>query len=93
MKEWLSFVQKEVVAGKHLQRKGSIRLITPRFEITATHPVILQTSKGGDRAIERRLGCIDVCFVYGEICSQDWKHDLHEFYIFQHFSRNAIQAT
>lgn len=34
-----SCVQEEVVAGKHPQREGNTGLITPRFEIAATHPV------------------------------------------------------
>ncbi len=55
-KERLSCVQEEVVTGKHPQREGNARLITPGFEIAATHPVILQAAKGGDGAVERRLG-------------------------------------
>ena len=38
-KRRLSCVQEEVVAGKHPQREGNTGLITPRFEIAATHPV------------------------------------------------------
>jgi len=55
-KKRLSCVQKEVVTGKHAQREGNTRLITPGFEIATTHPVILQTAKAGDEAVERRLG-------------------------------------
>ena len=49
-------LQEEVVTGKHPQREGNTRLITPGFEIAATHPAILQAAKGGDGAVERRLG-------------------------------------
>ena len=55
-KERLSCVQEEVVTGKHPQREGDIRLITPGFEIATTHSMILQAAKGGDGAVERRLG-------------------------------------
>ena len=55
-KERLSCVQEEVVTGKHPQREGSARLITPGFEIATTHPVILQAAKEGEGAVERRLG-------------------------------------
>ena len=55
-KERLSCVPEEVVTGKHPQREGNARLIAPGFEIATTHPAILQTTKGGDRAVEGRLG-------------------------------------
>jgi len=55
-KDRQSCVQEEVVAGKHPQREGNTRLITPGIEIAATHPVILQAAEGGDGAVERRLG-------------------------------------
>jgi hypothetical protein len=54
--ERLSCVQKEVVTGKHLQREGTTRLITPGFEIATTHPLILQAAKGGNGTVERKLG-------------------------------------
>jgi hypothetical protein len=54
-KERLSGIQEEVVAGKHPQREGNTRLIAPGFEIATTHPAILQASKDGDGAAERRL--------------------------------------
>ena len=92
-KERLSCVPEEVVTGKHPQREGTTRLITPSFEIATSHPLILQAAKGGDGAVERRLGCVRVSFVNGEIRPQDGKHDLHEFCLLQHFSGNAIQAT
>jgi hypothetical protein len=52
----LSCVQKEVVTGKHPQREGTPRLITPGFEIATTHPVILYAAEGGDGAVEGRFG-------------------------------------
>jgi hypothetical protein len=55
-KKRLSCVPEEVVTGKHPQREGSTRLITPGFEIATTHPAILQATKGGDGAVEGRLG-------------------------------------
>ena len=55
-KKRLSCVQKEVVTGKHAQREGNTRLITPGFEIATPHPLILQAAKAGDEAVERRLG-------------------------------------
>src|ERR1035437_2364070 len=78
-KDRLSCVPEEVVTGKHPQQEGTARLIAPGFEIAATHPVILQAAKGGDGAVERRLGRVHVSFVNGEIRPQDGKHDLHEF--------------
>jgi len=92
-KERLSRVPEEVVTGKHPQGEGGVRLLTPGFEIATTHPLILQAAKSGDGTVERRLGCVHVRFVNGEIGSQDRKHDLHEFCFFQHFSGNAIQAV
>ena len=55
-KDRLSCVQEEVVAGKHPQREGSTRLITPGCEIAVTHPLILQAAEGGDGTVERKLG-------------------------------------
>jgi acetyl/propionyl-CoA carboxylase alpha subunit len=53
--ERLGCVQEEMVAGKHPQREGTARLITPCLEIATAHPVILQAAKGGDGAGERRF--------------------------------------
>jgi hypothetical protein len=55
-KERLSVVPEEMIAGKHPQREGITRLITPGFEMAPTHPVILQAAEGRDRAVEGRLG-------------------------------------
>jgi hypothetical protein len=54
--ERLGCIPEEVVTGKHPQREGNTRLITPGFEIATTHPMILQATKDGDGAVERRLG-------------------------------------
>ena len=50
-KRRLSCVQEEVVAGEHPQREGNARLLTPGFEIAATHPVILRAAEGGDGTV------------------------------------------
>ena len=89
----LSCVQEEVGAGKHPQRKGSFRLLAPAVEIVATYPAILQATKAGDAASQRRLGRVRICFVDSEVCPQDRKHDLHEFCVLQQFFRGAIQAA
>ena len=52
----LNCVPEEVVTGKHPQREGISRLITPGFEIATAHPLVLQATKGGDGEVERRLG-------------------------------------
>ena len=55
-KERLRRAPEEMVTGKHPQREGNARLITPGFEVVTTHPVILQAAKGGDGAVEGRRG-------------------------------------
>ena len=50
-KKRLRRVPEEMVTGKHPQREGNTRLITPGFKIATTHPVILQAAKGGDGAV------------------------------------------
>lgn len=54
--ERLSRVKEEVITGKHPQQEGNTGLITPGFEIAVAHHMILQATKAGDEAAERRLG-------------------------------------
>jgi len=89
----LRCIHEEVVTGKHPQREADARLVAPDFEVAPTNPVILQATKAGDEAVERRFGRVHVSFTNGKVCPQDWNHDLHEFGIFQQFSGSAIQAT
>src|SRR5712692_6985813 len=76
-----------------MQRGGNTRLLTPGFKVALTHCAIPQAAKGGDGAVERRLGRVHIGFVDREICPQNRKCDPHEFFVFQHRSGGAVQAT
>lgn len=66
-----STVQEEVVTGKHAPREDAMGLVTPRRDITTAGLVVLQAAESRDRAIEGRLGSVDIRLVDGKIRSQE----------------------
>jgi len=55
-------MQEEVVAGKHPQREGSSRLLTPTIKVITIQQVILQATKSRDGTVKWRSVRVSVGF-------------------------------
>jgi hypothetical protein len=68
-------------------------MVTPSGQVIVACLVILQATKGGHGAIERRMRGEGVRLANGEISPQDRQQHFHEFRLAQHRLRRAIQTT